>query len=77
MSELMRTLENICTYMDDLLLIRMGTYDDRQDKVDAALDCLRLEKLRVNRNPTIRSVGQNPKKKTKKTVDLTSAYLAF
>ena len=34
--------------------------------------------LAVNRNPTIRSVGQNPKKKKiKKPVDLTSAYLAF
>ncbi len=32
----------------------------------------------LNRNPTIRSVGQNlKKKKLKKTVDLTGAYPAF
>ena len=49
MSELMRTLEYVRTCICDLLVIMMGTYyDNHLDKVDAVLDCLRLEKLCVN-----------------------------
>ena len=48
MSNLMRTPEYVRTYIDDLLTITMGTYDDHLNKVEAVLDRLRLAKLRVN-----------------------------
>ena len=38
---------------------------------------LKIALVFVNRNPAIRFMGQNPKKKKEKTVDLTSAYLVF
>ena len=44
----MRTLEYVRTYIDDLLVITMGTYDYHLNKVEAVLDRLRLAKLRVN-----------------------------
>ena len=48
MSNLMRTLEYVRTYTDDLLIITMSTYDDHLNKVEKVLDRLRLAKLRVN-----------------------------
>ena len=40
LSNLMRTLEYVCTYIDDLLVITMGAYDNHLDKIKAVLDCL-------------------------------------
>ena len=48
MSNLMRTLEYVRTYIDDLLVITMSTHDDHLNKVKAVLDRLQLAKLRVN-----------------------------
>ena len=48
MSNLMRTLTYVRTYIDDLLVITMSTCDNHLDKVEAVLDRLRLAKLRVN-----------------------------
>ena len=48
MSKRMRTLEHVCIYIDDLLVITMSTYDNHLDKVDAVLNLLQLAKLRVN-----------------------------
>ena len=36
------------TYVDDLLVITVGIYDDHLDKVEAVLNCLQLAKLCVN-----------------------------
>ena len=40
LSNLMRTLEYVCTYIDDLRVITMGAYDNHLDKIKAVLDCL-------------------------------------
>ena len=48
MNNLMRTLEYVHTYSDDLLVITMGTYDNHLNKAESVLYCLRLAKLRVH-----------------------------
>ena len=45
---LMRTLEYVCTYIDDLLVVTMGMYDNYLDKAKAVLDFLQIETLHVN-----------------------------
>ena len=44
----MRTLEYICTYIDVLLVITTGTYDDHLDKAKVVSDFLQLVKVWVN-----------------------------
>ena len=48
MSDLMCALEFVRTYLDDLLVITKGTFDDHLVKVKAVLKQLREAKLRVN-----------------------------
>ena len=44
----MRTLVYMRTYYDDLLVIKMGTYDNCLDTIKSVLNCLRPVKVRVN-----------------------------
>ena len=48
MSDLMRTLEYVRTYIDDLLIITPGTYDDHLTKLQVVLDQLQIAGLRIN-----------------------------
>ena len=48
MSDLMRSLEYIRTYIDDLVIITMGTFDEHLTSVEAVLKRLKRTKLRVN-----------------------------
>jgi hypothetical protein len=48
MSDLMRTLEYVRTYIDDLLIITMGTFDEHLTSVEEVLKRLQNAKLRVN-----------------------------
>ena len=48
MSDLMRTLEYVRTYLDDLLCISNGTFQDHLNKVEVVLQRLQKAKLRVN-----------------------------
>ena len=48
MSKLVRTLEYVRTYIDDLIVITMGTYDDHLDKAKVVSDFLQLVKVWVN-----------------------------
>ena len=56
MSDLMRTLEYVRTYLDDLLVITKGSFDDNLVKIEAALKQLHGAKLRVKK-------GLNPNRK--------------
>ena len=44
----MQTLDYVRTYIDDLLIISTGTFDDHLTKVGAVLSKLHEAKLRVN-----------------------------
>ena len=48
MTSLMQSLEYVRTYIDDLLIISSGTYDDHLLKVEEVLTRLQLAGLRVN-----------------------------
>jgi hypothetical protein len=48
MSDLMRSLEYVRTYIDDLLIITMGTFDEHLTSVEEVLKRLQIAKLRVN-----------------------------
>ena len=50
MTNLMRTLEYVRTYIDDLLIITKDTYDDHLDKVEEVLRRLQKAGLRINVN---------------------------
>ena len=47
MNNQMCTLEYVRTYIDDLLIIIIGTDDNHLHKIEAVLNCLQLAKLRV------------------------------
>ena len=48
MSDLMRTLEYVRTYIDDLLIMTPGTYDDHLTKLQVVLDQLQKAGLCIN-----------------------------
>ncbi len=48
MMDLMASLEYICAYIDDLLIITRGTLDDHIDKIEIVLARLRDAGLKVN-----------------------------
>ena len=48
MSNLMRTVECVRTYIDDLLVTTMSMHDNDLNKIEALLDRLRRVKLRLN-----------------------------
>ena len=48
MSDLMRILEYVRTYIDDLLIITPGTYDDHLTKLQVVLGRLQKAGLRIN-----------------------------
>ena len=48
MSDLMHTLEFVRTYLDDLLCITKGSFNDHLLKVGEVLEKLKSAKLRVN-----------------------------
>ena len=48
MSDLMQTLEYVQTYIDDLLIITSGTYDNHIDKLQVVLRGLQKVGLRIN-----------------------------
>ena len=48
MSELMLTLEYVRVYLDDLLVITKGTFEDYLVKIEEVLKRLKKAKLRVN-----------------------------
>ena len=48
MSDLVRVLIYECTYLDDLLVITKGTFEDHLVKIEAVLTRLKDAKLRVN-----------------------------
>ncbi len=48
MSNLMRTLECVRTYIDDLLIITSGTYDDHLAKLQVVLERLQKAGLHIN-----------------------------
>ena len=48
MTSLMRSLEYVRTYIDDLLIISSGTFDDHLLKNEEVMSCLKIAGLRVN-----------------------------
>ena len=48
MLDLMRVLHFVRTYIDDLLIISSGTFEDRLKKLDVVLQRLKDAKLRCN-----------------------------
>ena len=48
MSDLMRTLDYVRTYIDDLLIITPGTYDNHLTKLQVVLGRLQKAGLRIN-----------------------------
>ena len=47
-SELMWGLDFVCTYIDDLLVITKGTWEDHLEKLETVLNCLQEAGLKVN-----------------------------
>ena len=48
MSELMEGLEFVCTYLDDLLIISNGSFDDHLQQLDTVLHRLHIVGLKIN-----------------------------
>ena len=48
MSELIEGLEFVRTYLDDLLIISNGSFDDHLQQLDTVLHRLRLAGLKIN-----------------------------
>ena len=50
MNELFAGFEEVMAYIDDLLLIRKGTYEEHLEKLDKVLNKLEKAGLKVNMN---------------------------
>eukprot|EP00957_Ditylum_brightwellii_P057287 4341654-Ditylum_brightwellii.AAC.1 len=50
MNELFTEFEEVMAYIDDLLLIRNGTYEEHLEKLDKVLKALEKAGLKVNMN---------------------------
>ncbi len=48
MSDLMRSLEYVRTYIDDLLILTSGSYDDHLAKLQVVLERLQKAGLHIN-----------------------------
>ena len=48
MSKLMQDLDFVRTYIDDLLVLTKGSYEDHLEKLECVLICLQQAGLKVN-----------------------------